>query len=240
MNGPFLNALGILLGALLGLVWRAPLPARAQSLFRAGLGAGTIFFGARLILESLGTGFLAGLKRLLLTVLAVVLGYWVGRLFQLQTLSNRVGRQAGRWITTAQTHPPGRSLPGLAACFLLFGAAPLGWLGAVENGFTGHYYLLAIKALMDALAMAGFVKLFGWPAALAAFPVWGLFGLVTWLCQTVAAPFCVAHHWADSVTAAMGLAACLVSVVIFEVRKVELANYLPAVLVAPVLAWLCG
>jgi uncharacterized membrane protein YqgA involved in biofilm formation len=240
MNGPFLNALGILLGALFGMIHRAPLAARAQRFFRTALGAGVVFCGARLVWENLGTGFVTGLKKLLLTALAVVLGYWVGKLLHLQTLSNHVGRVAGRWIAVAQAHPPGKPLAGLAACFLLFGAAPLGWLGAVENGMTGQCTLLGVKALMDALAMAGFVSLFGWPAALSAFPVLALFGAVTWDCEKVVAPFLVAHHLADSVMAAAGLTACLVSVVIFEVRRVELANYLPAVLVAPVLEWLCG
>ena len=39
MTGAFLNAIGILLGALFGLAQRSPLPARAQDFFRRALGA---------------------------------------------------------------------------------------------------------------------------------------------------------------------------------------------------------
>jgi uncharacterized membrane protein YqgA involved in biofilm formation len=46
------------------------------------------------------------------------------------------------------------------------------------------------------------------------------------------------HALTNSVNVAVGLIACIVTVVIFEVRKVELANYLPALAVAPLLAWL--
>jgi uncharacterized membrane protein YqgA involved in biofilm formation len=238
MNGAFLNALGILLGALFGLIRRAPLSVRTQTFFRAGLGVFTLFSGARLVAENLGGGFSSSLKRLLIALLAVTLGYWAGKWLGLQKISNRLGHWAGRLIAAVQANPPGRPGPGLAACLVLFGAAPLGWLGAVENGFTGQYYLLTAKALMDALAMAGFVKLFGWLPALSAFPVFGLFGLLTFLCQTMAAPFCGAHQLFDSVNAAAGLVACAVSLVILEVRKVELANYLPALVVAPLLEWL--
>jgi uncharacterized membrane protein YqgA involved in biofilm formation len=80
--------------------------------------------------------------------------------------------------------------------------------------------------------------LFGWPAALSAFPILALFGGVTLLCQQLAATFCVAHHLADSVNSATGLVACAVSLVIFEARRVELASLLPALVVAPVLEWL--
>ena len=238
MNGAFLNALGILLGSLGGLLWPKPMPAGVQLFFRTLLGMVTLFTGAGMLALNLGPGFLLALKHLLIAVLALTLGYWTGKLLRLQKLSNWVGRQAGRLITGAQAHPPGKPGAGLAACAMLFGAAPLGWLGAVQEGFDGHFTLLALKALMDALAMAGFVKLFGWPVAMSAFPVLVLFGGATFACQTFAAPFCAAHHLTDSVCAATGLVACAVSLVIFEVRRVELANFLPAVVVAPVLEWL--
>jgi len=237
MNGAFLNAFGILLGALYGLTRRAPLPARVQSFFRAGLGVFTLFTGARLVLENLGAPFPTGLKRLLIALLAVTLGYWAGKLLRLQNLSNWLGRRAGRCIAAADEHPPGRPAAGLAAGVVLFGEAPLGWLGAVENGFTGWWCLLAAKAVMDALAMAGLVKMFGWLPALSAFPVLGLFGGLTFVCQTEAAPFCQAHHLTDSVNAVVGLAACAVSLVILEVRRVELTNFLPGLVVAPLLEW---
>jgi len=238
MNGAFLNALAILLGSLGGLIWRAPLPARAQYILRAVLGAATMITGMVMVAENWGGSFLLALKRLLITFLAVVLGYWVGKLLRLQDLSNRLGRLAGQRINAARKGSPGRPAAGLTACVLLLGAAPLGWLGAVEEGFTGGFYLFAIKALMDALAMMGFVQLFGWLAALSAFPILALFGGVTLLCQHMAAPFCAAHLLTDSVNSATGLVACTVSLVIFEARRVELASFLPAVVVAPVLEWL--
>jgi len=238
MNGAFLNALAILLGSLGGLVRRAPLPARAQFILRTVLGVATMITGIVLVAENWGGSFLLALKRLLITFLAVVLGYWVGKWLRLQELSNQFGRLAGHRIQAARNHPPGKPVAGLTACVLLLGAAPLGWLGAVEEGFTGGIYLFAIKALMDALAMMGFVQLFGWLAALSAFPILALFGGVTLLCQHAAAPFCAAHHLTDSVNSATGLVACAVSLVIFETRRVELASFLPAVVVAPLLEWL--
>lgn len=240
MNGAFLDALAILLGSLAGLVRTTPLPVRAQVFFRTVVGAGTIFTGVRLIGENLGYGFLPGLKRVLIAFLAVVLGFWLGRLLRLQMLSNTAGRWAGQVIRQAATRPATAGGAGWLACVALFGAAPLGWLGAVEEGLTGGCYLLAVKALMDALAMLGWVRLLGWPAALSAFPVLALFGGLTWLVQQHAAPVCVGHHLSAPLNVTTGLLACAVSLVIFEVRKVELANFLPALAMAPLLAWWWG
>jgi uncharacterized protein len=236
--GAFLNALGILLGALLGLARREPLSARAQILFRNALGAATIIFALRLVWLSVNGKPLPCLKQLLLAMLAVVLGNLLGKLLRLQKLSNHLGRYATRLMSSADTHSPRKTAEGFCACTILFLAAPLGLIGAVTDGLSGYFYLLAVKAVMDGLAMASFVKMFRWPVALSAIPVFAFLGVITLACQFYARPFLDDRHLIDSVNAAAGLVACAVAPVIFQTRKVELANYLPSLAVAPLLAWL--
>jgi len=108
----------------------------------------------------------------------------------------------------------------------------------VADGLSGYFPLLAVKALMDGLATAGFVRLFRWPVALAAGPVWLFLTLLTLLVHNHVLPFLEAHGLADSVSGAAGLLACLVTLVILGARRVELAGYLPALAVAPALATL--
>jgi len=238
MTGAFLNALGILLGALFGLAQRAPLSLRTQDYFRRALGAFTVFFGLRLVWLGVNGTFGACVKQLFIALLAVTLGNWLGRLLRLQKISNRLGRFAGDRIAATQAKPPQHAGDGFLACTILFCAAPLGLLGVVTDGLAGDFYLLAVKAVMDGLAMTGFIKIFGWPAALSAFPVYAVLGAFTLACQVGAKPFLDAHGLLDSVNVAAGFVACAVALVILEVRKVELANFLPALLIAPGLAWL--
>jgi hypothetical protein len=53
----------------------------------------------------------------------------------------------------AQSNRSARPPPAFNACTILFCAAPLGLLGAVTDGLSGYFYLLAVKAVMDGLAM---------------------------------------------------------------------------------------
>jgi uncharacterized protein len=234
--GAFLNALGILLGAMFGLAWRRPVSARTQLMFRNALGAATVFFGLRLVYESVGGNFLSVLKQLALAGLAVGLGNWFGRLLRLQKISNRFGRIAGNAIAAAQKNAAQSSAEGFNACAILFCAAPLGIIGAITDGLSGYFYFLAVKAAMDLLAMTSFVKMFRWPSALSAVPVLVFFSVISSACQLYAAPYLDSHGLANPVNAAAGLVACAVALVVFQVRKVELANYLPALAVAPLLA----
>jgi uncharacterized membrane protein YqgA involved in biofilm formation len=237
--GAFLNALGILVGALFGLARRTPLTARTQAFFQSALGAFTVFYGLRLVYQNVhGTGFTC-LKQIFIGVLAVLVGYWIGKLLRLQTLSNRVGHHAATLLSAAQNDPPGPPAAGFVAATLLFCAAPLGVVGAVVDGLEGYFYLLLLKAVMDGLAMMSFVKIFRWPVALAALPVLFFFNGLALLVQLGARPWLEAHTLAGSVGIAAGLVTCSVALVIFAARRVELANYLPALAIAPFLAhWL--
>src|SRR5215469_7527307 len=80
-TGACLNAIGILLGALIGLARETPFSLRTQLLFRNGIGAFNFFFGVRLMYLSISGSFLHCLKEIFTAVLAVVLGFWMGKLF---------------------------------------------------------------------------------------------------------------------------------------------------------------
>jgi hypothetical protein len=240
VTGAFLNAIGILLGAIFGLAQRAPLSARTQDCFRRALGAAATFFGLRLIWLNVNGAFLSCAKQIFIALLAVVLGNLTGKLLHLQKNSNRLGRFAGNLIASAQSNAPRETGGGFNACVILYCAAPLGLLGAAADGLSGYFYLLAVKAVMDGLAMTSFVRIFRWSAALSAFPVYIFLGAITLACEFCAKPFLDSHGLLDSVNVVVGFIACAVALVIFEVRKVDLANYLPGMAVAPLLAWLFG
>lgn len=238
MTGAFLNAIGILIGALFGLARRAPPSARSQDFFRRALGAATVFAGLRLVWLNVNGTFFSCAKQIFVALLALVLGNLMGKIMALQKISNHLGRIAGNSIANSQANLPRKSADGFNACTILFCAAPLGILGAVTDGLSGYFYLLAVKAVMDGLATISFVKMFGWFSALSAFPVFIFLGAITFAVQFYAKSILDAHNLVYPVNTVSGFTACAVALVIFEVRKVELANYLPALAIAPLLAWL--
>jgi uncharacterized membrane protein YqgA involved in biofilm formation len=236
--GAFLNAIGILIGAVFGLALLEPLNLRTQIFFRSALGVFTVCVGIVLVWLSINGSAMSCVRQFCLAVLAIVLGRWLGKQFRLQDLSNRLGRFTGQRITAAQNGSATRLSDGFNSCVLLFCVGPLGLLGAVTDGLSGFFYLLAIKGLMDGLAMTGLVKTFNWFSALSAFPVFAFLCTITFTCHVYAAPLLSAHGLTDSVNATIGLITITVALVIFEVHKVDLANYLPSLILAPVLTWL--
>jgi uncharacterized membrane protein YqgA involved in biofilm formation len=238
MLGTILNVGGIVAGAGVGLAWRHPLSRARESFFKVSLGVLTVFYGLRLTWLSLNPPFLQILKQLLIAVLALSLGKMAGRLCGLQKLSNHLGRRARDQIAAARPGDPERFAAGFKTCAALFCAAPLGLLGAVQDGLSAYAYPLGVKAVMDGLAAMGFVALFGWGVMLAAVPVLAVQGSITLLCAQVLKPFLEAHALVDSVNAVGGLLVFSVALVILGLKKIELADYLPSLAVAPLLTWL--
>ena len=241
MIGTILNVAGILTGGVIGLARRKPLSAQTESFFKVGLAAFTVFYGLRLTWMSLNGPLPHVLKQLLIAVLAMMVGKLIGHLLRLQKLSNYLGRIARDHINHASPNSPARMSDGFKTCTALFCAAPLGILGAVQDGLSGYFYPLAIKGVMEALATLGFISLFGWAVMLSALPVLAFQGSITLLCSQLLKPFLQAHGSPgviDSINATGGLLVFSVALVILGLRRIELADYLPSLAIAPVITCL--
>jgi len=238
MIGTTLNVVGILAGGIAGSVKRWSLSSAAETNVKIGLGAFTVYYGLRLTWLSVNGTLLQVLKQILIAVLAMVAGKAAGRLMRLQTFSNRLGRNARGQISAAKPDAPGKLGTGFQVCAGLFCAAPLGIIGAVQDGLSDYFYPLAVKAVMDGLAAMGLVGLFGRGVLLSALPVLAIQGTLSLASAQFLRPFLESRELLDSVNAAGGLMVFSVALVILGLKKIEMADYLPSLAFAPLITWL--
>ena len=239
MMGSILNSAGILAGGAIGLAWRKQPSAANQQLFKIVLGAFTVLAGLRLTWDSLNGSLWQVLRQVLVLLLALILGRMIGRLLRLQHFSNSLGQYARDQIARAGS-TRGRSTAGIGfkTCAALYCAAPLGLLGAIQDGLSGYFYPLAIKGVIEGLATLGFISIFGWGVLLSALPVLVLQGTISLLCSRFLLPVLSAHSLVDPINAVGGMLVFTVALVIFDLKKLEVTNYLPSLAVAPLLTLL--
>jgi hypothetical protein len=240
MIGTVLNIAGILIGGIIGLAAGKRLSPANEFLFKTALGVLAGFYGLWLTWASLNGPFLQVLKQLLVVLIALMLGKLTGRLLHLQRASNYLGRCAREHIAAAKPGDAQSVGEGFKTCTLLFCAAPLGVLGALQDGLSGYPYALAVKGVMEGLAAMGFVSMLGWGVMLAALPVLAWQGTITLASGRLLAPLLQAHALIDPVNAAGGLLVFAVALVILELKKIPLADYLPSLAFAPLITWLWG
>lgn len=232
--GTLINALAILLGGFLGLKIPRGFAASHQLFIKGVLVMLTLYAGGSMIWNGLNGTFRQVMGQIGIMLLALVLGNIIGKLLRVQKSLNALGQWAQERFASAQggQKPWGE---GFVTASLLFCVGPMALLGAIEDGLRGDYRVLAIKGLMDGLATMGFVTVFGRGVLLAAVPVVAYQGTVTLCAQAL--DQVLSEPLTHSVSATGGLIVLMVPVVILEVRKAPLADYLPSLVVAPLLTW---
>ena len=149
LTGTILNALGIMIGGLVGLMLTRQFSASTQLAWRGLTGVMTVFIGLRITWLGLNGTFGQVLKQFAIMLLALMLGRLLGRLLHIQSSLNRLGHYASRRFAQMRPNDPNRFNEGFLVCTLLFCAGPLGPIGAVEAGLMNYWEPLAIKMVMD-------------------------------------------------------------------------------------------
>lgn len=173
----------------------------------------------------------------LILLLSLTVGSLLGRLLRLQHYSNRLGRFAQNQLQLASQNPEKSWNAGFLAGTVLFCSSPLGLMGAFFDGLSGNYAILLVKAVMDGLAVFSLAKATRWGIVVSCLPVLAVLGSLTLLGQQLEQ---VAHDQTAvlaSVEAVGGMLVFCASLIILELKRVPLTNYLPCLLVAAVLAW---
>lgn len=236
MTGALINAGGVLLGSAVGLATAKNPSARLQVNLKMILGALVIYAGLSTTWNAMGgTGFFGFFKQLGIVLLALVIGNALGRALRIQDNLNKVGDFARRMMSKNEGASSNKFSEGFVTCTLLFCIGPMAIVGSIQDGIDGNFKLLALKSVMDGLAAMAFARTFGAGVMLSALPLFAYEGSIT-IAANYIQPYLAKPGLLDALNATGGLIVVCISVVIFEIQKVPLGNYLPALVVAPLLA----
>ena len=235
VTGTLINAGGILLGGCLGLLLRRDPTPRLQWPLRLILILLVLYGGFGLMASGLAGGWSGGLGQLLLVFLATVMGNFLGAWLGIQKGMNRMAVHSREQLALAPEER--RWDTGFLMASGLYCLTPLAFLGSITEGITGEWLPLAVKTVMDGMATLSFARSFGPSVLLSVLPVLTMQGTITLLCTRLAS-----SPDPTPLTGSMAMTSgwILLGVipVLFGVRQVRLGNYLPALLIAPLLAQL--
>src|ERR1051326_2165328 len=236
MTGTILNAAAILLGGIVGLTATKPPSLAHQTALKILLGVFTVYAGLSATWQAGNGSFPQVLRQLAIVLLSLMFGNLTGKLLRIQKSLNHLGRFAKQKIAGTRPGDPRRSSDALVTCSILFCVTPMAVVGSLQDGFSNNFKTLAVKSVMDGLATMAFVTTFGWGALLSIIPVIACQGTLT-LLSRLAEPWLTKHALLDPINATAGLLVFSVALVILELKKVELGDYLPSLAFAPLLAW---
>jgi hypothetical protein len=227
--GTLINVAGVIAGGIAGGVTRRNLSPESQQQARLVMTALTVLIAASLVWKGLQPPWHQALKQITIAALALSLGSFLGHALGLQRQLNRLLR----WAAGSDT-PVQNATHTFAVQALVFAANPLGWIGACLDGAAGAWQPLALKAALDGLAALGFAAAGSRTIVLAAVPMAALQGTLTLLSGATMAHL-AQPNLIHSLQIEGGFLVLVMAPVLFGWRQVPLANYFPALLLAPVL-----
>ena len=221
-TGTLLNLLTVLAGGLVGLVLGDRLPARLRENVVAGVGLFVIAMGVKFAIDTAGLLYLLG---------AIVIGGVIGSLLGIERRLNAFGESIQRRVAA-----PGATstvAEGFVTASIVFCVGPLTFLGAIRNGLTGDGSLLLIKSVLDGFTAIAFAATLGWGVLLS------LVVILVYQGGLAAGASLFAGLLSDAqlreMSAVGGLLIVGVGLKLLRVRDVQVADYVPAIVVAPLL-----
>lgn len=225
-TGVIVNTGTVLAGSLLGLLFKKGIPEKVSRAVMIALGLFTLYIG---IDGALGT------QSPLIVVASLVLGAIVGTLLNIDGAINRLGLWAERKFKRGDGETVSIA-EGFMTASLLFCVGAMTVNGAIEAGVQGKNTLFFTKALMDLVSSAMLASGLGFGVILSAVFVLVFQGLLVLLAGWIApvlTPAAIAE-----MTAAGSLIMVALGLNLLGVTKIKVADYLPAIVFAPVICWI--
>src|SRR5581483_4353755 len=226
MTGTIINVITVLIGASIGVLLGERFPERIRQTVMAGLGIMVLVVGLSMAIPG----------NALIVLFSLLIGGIAGELADIDGKLNTLGKWLeARW---AREGDAGNFTRGFVTASLVFCVGPLTILGAIQDGLVGDYRLLAIKSLLDMFAGLAFASTLGIGVAFAAvtvFVVQGSISAVTMLIGSSLGTVARDTPWVVQMTATGGAVIVGISLLLLDLKKIRVANFIPAILIAPLL-----
>jgi uncharacterized membrane protein YqgA involved in biofilm formation len=222
--GTLLNTATVLAGATIGLTLGRVIPASLQKTIRVAVGLFVAVYGIQLTFKT---------RNVLILLVSVLVGVVIGEALRLDDAVQAIGRWAER--RTQRGGEPGRVSLAFVTTSLLFCVGPLTILGTFLDGTKGDITVLATKSTLDGFSAIVFAATLGWGVLLSAISVLVVQGSLTLI--WVLAHTGLSDLQTAELTAVGGLIVLAIALGLLELKQIKVANFLPSLVVAPLLAW---
>lgn len=242
MNGTIINVSLIFVLGVIALITQREFTETFQQNLRKFTGALALFLGLVMMFFgfSWSEGFVMLLKQFGIFYLSAILGILLGSILRIEKGMAVITQKAhGMFTRSVSSENPSQNTKqnfseGFQVCTILFCIGPMAIVGAVMDGVTGNFFVLLIKGIMDGISVMAFVRYYGYGAIVSAIPVGVLQGTIALLLMSFV-KMNLSELMVDSLNLTGGFLVISMSLVILGAKKVPIANYLPSIIVAPLL-----
>ena len=234
--GTALNISTIIIGSLIGIFVGKKLNEKLRNLITDVLGCITVISAADALTAYWDPSLTKSLPNggaILVVIFSLLAGALIGSWLKIEDALENLGKKL-----KTRFSPQGGSnfVEGFVSASLIFAIGPLAILGSISDGMGTGIDQLVLKSTLDGFTSIAFAASLGWGVALSCLPVgiyqffWTAIGLFL---GAILAPYQIA-----AMTTVGGVLLIGISLRLLRIREIAVANLLPALAIAPLLALL--
>lgn len=226
MKGTIVNAAAVLVGSGLGLALKQGIPAKYQN---------TIMQGMALAVGVIGLQMAFKTENMLIVILGLAIGAVIGEALNIDHYLNKLGGWLSLKLGNQGDSGQSSIGRGFVTASLVYCIGAMSVVGAIQDGLTGDTSTLYAKSLLDGITAIVFTSSMGIGVMLSSISVLLYQGLITLLAGFFSAV--LSDNVIKEMTATGGILIVGVSILMLELKKIRLANLLPAIPAAAIIAY---
>lgn len=214
MLGPIVNAVVIVICALIGKFLVKGLPARFEEIIKKAIGLSIVYIGISGAMEN---------KRVMLLIICMVAGSIIGEWINLDKGMNRIGI----WAEKKMGFSEGNFARGFVTASILFCTGSMAIVGAMQSGLQGNNEMLYAKSILDGVISIIFASTMGIGVLFSAIPVLIYEGAIAF-----GAGFIKDSLTAEIITEMAAVGSLLIAALGFNflgIKEIKVANMIPAI-----------
>lgn len=214
MTGTIVNALAIVLGSILGLIFRKGIPEGYKNTIMQAISLAVILIGLKNALKT---------DDLLVVIISLAVGSIIGEFLRIEERLESIGR----WFDKKLSHQYGSVSKGFVTASLVFCVGSMAIVGSLESGLTGNHQTLFAKSALDGIFSAIFASSMGIGVMFSSVPLFFYQGFIT-LAASFIKPYLIPVVIAQ-MSATGGLLIAAIGINLLGLAKIRIGNMLPAI-----------
>lgn len=169
MLGTIINALAIIGGSLIGLVFRKGIAENYREIIMSGISLSVVLIGIKSALGS---------DNLMLVIFSIIIGALIGEFLRIEERLETIGKILEKRVAS-RSSDTGSFARGFVMASLVFCVGSMAIVGSLESGLTGNHQTLFAKSVLDGVTSIIFASAMGIGVLFSSVAVFCYQGLIT-------------------------------------------------------------
>ncbi len=214
--GTIVNTLAIIVGSLLGIVFRGSIPNKYQVTIMQAISLAVILIGLKMAFKT---------DAILLVIFSLVIGSILGEFLRIEERLENLGKR----LETKFAKAGNGIAKGFVVASLVYCVGSMAIVGSMESGLTGNHQTLFAKSALDGLSSIIFASSFGIGVLFSSISVFVYQGVIT-LTASLMRPFLIPPV-INQMSGVGGLLIMAIGFNLLEIKTIKVGNMLPAIFI---------